>query len=399
MAQSSDGIDIPNEEFPIANHAKDDFLAMLSHEMRTPLNSIMGMLQLSLHSRSRDNIQEYLTVALESSKHLLFLLDDINEVADSCTASLQARLIFFELESTLAPTIALFTAQARNKGLKLICQLDHRLPKRLWGDAGRIRQIIFNLLASVVKQTERGLISVLVNPLVEYGPQERHGLHILIKASDDEEAEKAPKSPEQTAFNAQRNATGTRFGFSIAKYLVKTLGGKLAISPQQGKGIEIQVLLPLHARQEDERKLPAREQGKAALPSEAAKVLVVEDEPINMQTMILSLQLLGCKAIGANSAYKGLSLLRREKFDAVLMDIQMPGLDGLEATRLIRNDTSGDIDAGIPIVAITAHAMQGDKEHILKAGMDEYLAKPVYLEQLQAVLSKILKRPLELKKE
>jgi CheY-like chemotaxis protein len=123
----------------------------------------------------------------------------------------------------------------------------------------------------------------------------------------------------------------------------------------------------------------------------------VEDEPINLKTMLLSLQLLGCKVVGADSAYKGLALLRREKFDIVLMDIQMPGLDGLEATRLIRGDNSGAMDSKIPIVAITAHAMQGDKERILKAGVDEYLAKPVYLEQLRSVLSKILKRPLELK--
>jgi CheY-like chemotaxis protein len=106
--------------------------------------------------------------------------------------------------------------------------------------------------------------------------------------------------------------------------------------------------------------------------------------------------LLGCKAIGADSAYKGLALLRREKFDVVLMDIQMPGLNGLEATRLIRGDTSGAMDANIPIVAITAHAMQGDKERILKAGVDEYLAKPVYLEQLRSILIRILKHPLEL---
>ena len=213
-----------------ASNPTDNFLAMLNHEMRTPLNGIMGMLQLALHARSRDSIQEYLTVALESSKHLLILLDDVIETLDS----------------------------------------------------------------------------------------------------------------------------GTK---------------------------------PLHAKEE------------AAPHSDAAKILVVEDEPINLKTMLLSLQLLGCRAVGADSAYKGLALLRREKFDVVLMDIQMPSLDGIEATRLIRGDTSGALDSNIPIVAITAHTMHGDKERMLEAGMDEYLAKPVYLEQLRAVLSKILKRPLELKSQ
>ena len=388
------------EEAQAADHVKDDFLAMLSHEMRTPLNGIMGMLQLSLHSRSRDSIQEYLTVALESSKHLLRLLSDINEIASSETASLQAKQEAFDLESAISPTIASFASRAKSKGLEVSCRIDHRLTERLWGDAGRIRQIIFNLLTNALKQTESGTIDVLVSPLAEYDPLKRHGLHVLIKTDHVDKTEKKPESSGQADFDPMYGSGGMGSGIAAVKRLAKMLGGEVLVSFRPDKGSEVRVLLPLQTKrdQEQAQELPARGSKETAPPqSGPAKILVVEDEPINLKTMLLSLQLLGCKGIGADSAYKGLALLRREKFDVVLMDIQMPGLDGLEATRLIRGDTSGALDADIPIVAITAHAMQGDKERILKAGVDEYLAKPVYLEQLRAVLSKILKRPLELK--
>jgi CheY-like chemotaxis protein len=382
------------EEVQAADHAKDDFLAMLSHEMRTPLNGIMGMLQLALHSRSRESIQEYLAVALESSKHLLLLLGDLSEIASSDTDPFHAKMEPFDLESLISPTIAAFAVRARNKGLEVVWQIDHRLPKRLLGDAGRIRQIIFNLLANVLKQTEHGEISILVSPLAEYDSPKCRGLDILIKTDNAGKTTKSPESSGQTDFGA----AGTALGLSIAKRLASILGGQLTASLQQDKGYEVRVLLPLQAGQEPTQELPVREfREKAAPQASSFKILVVEDEPINLKTMLLSLQLLGCKGIGADSAYKALALLRREKFDVVLMDIQMPGLDGLEATRLIRGDTSGAMDSNIPIVAITAHAMQGDRERILKAGVDEYIPKPVYLEQLRVVLSKILEHPLELK--
>jgi signal transduction histidine kinase len=172
MTHSFDNIDSSathrdGEEIQTASQIKDDFLAILSHEMRTPLNGIMGMLQLALHSRNRDSIQEYLTVALESSKHLLLLLGDISEIASSDTTSLQVKLEPFDLESAITPTIASFATRAKSKGLEIVCQIDHSLPKRLLGDAGRIRQIIFNLLANAVRQTERGAINVLASPLAE----------------------------------------------------------------------------------------------------------------------------------------------------------------------------------------------------------------------------------------
>ncbi|MDR2695730.1 MAG: response regulator [Deltaproteobacteria bacterium] len=376
-----------------AGYLGDDVLAMLSHELRTPLNGIMGMLQLALHSRSRDSIQEYLTVALESSKHMILLLSDISELASGDTASPQIRQEAFDLESVIAPTIASFTTSTASKGLNIVCRIDPALPKRLLGDPGRIRQITFNLLANAVKQTDRGSIVLQVSPLPEDDPLNRRGLHIIVRTADAGKTEGPPSG--QAADGSARDGAGMGLGLSIVKHLVKILDGEISVSSRQD---EVQVLLPLHARQEAKPAAPAKEIEKETVrQSEAPKILVVEDEPINLKTMLLSLQLLGCKAVGADSAYKGLALLRKEKFDAVLMDIQMPGLDGLEATRLIRGDTSGALDSGIPIVAITAHAMQGDRERILKAGVDEYLAKPVYLEQLQSVLSAILKRPLELK--
>ncbi len=374
------------EEAQAANFIKDDFLTMLSHEMRTPLNGIMGMLQLALHARSRDSIQEYLTVALESSKHLLLLLGDISEIAGSDAGPLQIKVEPFDLESAVYPTITSFSNRTKTKGLKISCRIDPRLPHRLLGDAGRIRQILFNLLANAVKYADKGEIVISISPLAEHDRLKRHGLHILLG-----DGESIP------AFEQGRDDTEQAggLGLTIVRRLVRLLGGEVNIAVSKDKKTDVEIFLPLPVGQVSDNDLSSAESREMDLPQAgAAKVLVVEDEPINLKTMLLSLQLLGCKAIGADSAYKGLALLRREKFDIVLMDIQLPGLDGLEATRLIRNDSSGLIDSSIPIVAITAHAMPGDKERILKAGVDEYLAKPVYLEQLRGVLSKILNRPL-----
>src|SRR5215469_5549109 len=173
--------------------SKDDFLALLSHELRTPLNSIMGMLQLALHSRSRDSIQEYLTVALESSKHMLLLLGDISEIASS-EDTRQTKPESFDLESLISPVISSFSTSAGGKGLEVSCQIDPKLPKYLWGDPGHTRQILFNLLTHAVKQAYRGKISVLLNPLAEHDSLKRNGLHILVKIADTGKVEKSPES-------------------------------------------------------------------------------------------------------------------------------------------------------------------------------------------------------------
>ena len=381
-----------------AGHIENDFLVLLSHELRTPLNGIMGMLQLAMHTRSRDSIQEYLTVALESSQHLLFLLSGVSEIFSGAKGH-HAKSESFDPASVINPIISSFAAKAGSKGLALSCRIDSGLPERLVGDPGHIRQILCNLLTHAVRHAESGNISVLVERPAEDGPMQGNGLHVLIKADNAGTVQQPPQSSGKADAGVQYGDAGTGLELAIAERLAHMLNGEMTVSSPQGKFGEVQVTLPLQSRKQPaEQEKPAGRTGAAApRQAAAARILVVEDEPINLKTMLLSLQFLGCTGVGADSAYKGLAMLRKEKFDVVIMDVQMPGLDGLEATRLIRGDTSGALDAKIPIVAITAHALQGDKERILKAGVDEYIAKPVYLEQLRSVLSKILNRPLELK--
>ena len=373
---------------------RDDFLIMLSHEMRTPLNGIMGMLQLALHARNRDSIQEYLGVALESSKHLLLLLEDISDLASNDAHPIEVKAEVFKLESALESTVALFINKAKSRGITLACQFDPALPQSFVGDAGRIRQLVFNILSYVMKSVQQGEVRLFAGPLAAKDTPDRQGLRIVVNS---------PALNAQAVRDVPGAGTGPQrtagLGLTIARRLVRLLGGELVLASEQDGLDTLQVLLPLQAWLEDDKgaspPAPVLEDKAVVSP----KILVVEDEPINLKTMLLSLQLLGCKAVGADSAYKGLALLRREKFDVVLMDIQMLGLDGLEATRLIRGDTSGMVNAKVPIVAITAHALHGDKERILKAGVDEYIAKPVYLEQLRSILSKILGVSLSVKQK
>ncbi|MDR0466550.1 MAG: response regulator [Deltaproteobacteria bacterium] len=394
MPSKNDG-----EETRATGPGRDEFLTMLSHELRTPLNGIMGMLQLALHATNRNSITEYLTVALESGKQMHLLLSGISEIVGGRASDHQAKQEYFDLESLIAPAISSFTANAGAKGLSLCCRIDPKLPKHLWGNSEQIRQILCNLLASAIRHAAQGSINVEIDWLPEHDPMKRHGLFMQIKVTDDD-ADNRPASSRKTDSDVSRADAGMGLEYAIAEHLVKNLDGEITLSRPQGMFSAVQATLPLQIGPKMQQEEPAeKKEEEASHRFGAPRILVVEDDPINLKTMLLSLHLLSCTAVGANSAYKALSILRKAKFDAMIMDIQMPGMDGLEATRLIRGDTSGSLDANIPIVAITAQTLQGDRERILKAGINEYLAKPVYLEQLRNVLSKLLNRPLEFKDE
>jgi PAS domain S-box-containing protein len=380
-----------------ANQAKSEFLATMSHEIRTPLNGVMGMLQLAAGESLPPEVQGWLDTALHSSRNLLRVLSDILDLSRIEAGAMPISAEPFPVESELLPVVEAFRPEAMAKGLGLELVADPNVPERLVGDAGRIRQVLFNLVANAVKYTEAGHIRVEAYPLHRFSKPGAVALHLAVVDTGlgiaDEQLRRAFEPFSQVDGSSTRRHGGAGLGLAIVRRLVSLMGGTLSYCSEPGKGTEahLTLFLPLAEPQPE----PA-----ASIPDEPslaphiadARVLVVEDEPVNRLAVTRMLQKLGMIPAAAANGPAALELLASQHFDCVLMDIQMPEMDGVETTRRIRDAKAGAWDPHIPVLALTAHAMKGDRERFLAAGLDGYIAKPVDMEDLRQAIGNALTR-------
>ncbi|BAH75335.1 ATP-binding protein [Solidesulfovibrio magneticus] len=381
-----------------ANKAKSVFLANMSHEIRTPLNGVLGMLQLLDTTAPNDEQKEYLLGAVQSTNRLARLLSDILDISRIEAGRMDIVELEFNIQNTWDSIKELFALEARRKGLVLEFGCVKDLPLLLIGDEVRLRQILFNLVGNAVKFTEKGKIRIDASLLPLLPSSKSSAIRVLITVHDTgvgipEEYIKDIFEPfVQADGSYTRRFQGAGLGLSIVRRLVNLLGGDIAIDSTLGEGTTVYLSLPL--------KIPVAKQNLLELKANpvitpslsSLRILIAEDDTVSSLTCKRMLEKTGSSVTSVKDGKEALQLLCEKVFDLILMDIQMPVMDGVDATRAIREGRAGEDKASIPIIAMTAYAMTGDKEKFLEAGMNDYISKPVEMETLKEVIERVMEK-------
>ncbi len=378
------------EEAEHANAAKDDFLANISHEVRTPLNGVMGMLQL-IQATGLDSEQSgYVNIGLKSSSSLMRVLDDLLDFSKIEAGMLDVYDEPFGVEELVNQCVDLLKVQADEKGIVFGGYIDPSVQNFYLGDAGRLRQILFNLLGNSIKFTENGSIDINIFALSSTDP-EKDRLFFAVKDTGvgipDDRISDIFESFTQVDGSRTRKFQGVGLGLSIVKRLVTLMNGTMTIESELGKGTTVQfcVLVGNNVPEEEYNDVHTN----FVQPAKKLKLMLVEDEKVNRMMAKRILEKMGHSVVCANNGKECLNQILREPYDAILMDIQMPVMTGLEATEILRGSSEFENVSSIPIVALTAHATKRDRQAAFNSGMNGYITKPFSREDLEDVLQRV----------
>jgi two-component system, sensor histidine kinase len=378
-----------------ANRAKSAFLANMSHELRTPLNAIIGMSQLLAEDPDSAQYRHFPLAIQRAGGVLLSLISDVLDVSQIESGEMTLHAGEFSPQRMIREVTDILGAEADSKGLRLIAELAENLPERFVADGARLRQILVNLVGNAIKFTAAG--SVTIHADSAGADDGRRWLRIAVTDTGigiaDSERERIFAAFQQADVSSTRSHEGSGLGLKISHELSMRMGGRLECVSTPGVGSSFRISIPEAAAQE--ATAGAHEEPRAE-PSaggslQGAQVLVVEDNALNASLVKMMLERAGCVVHCASGGVEALALLGAQRCDVVLMDCQMPGMDGYAVTRRWREIERAETRIRLPIIALTAHAMADDRWKCLDAGMDDYLTKPIAIESLRATLRRHLR--------
>jgi CheY-like chemotaxis protein len=385
-----------------ANRAKSNFLANMSHEIRTPMNGVLGMIELASELATDPVQQNYLNLAKSSGQTLMVVINDILDISKIEANRVDIEAVEFSLVDQLQKILNPVQAMVMRKGLVFELVFSPGLPSRVMGDPTRLRQVLLNLCDNAVKFTQAGLVAVHVSG----APDSAGGFDLTVAVSDTgigiahQQQSAVFELFTQADAGTTRQFGGSGLGLTISMKLAALMGGGITLKSEPGQGstftLQIRLALVQEAPQAQNVPAPVPAQESLALPPMpmAFQVLLVEDNLVNQILCRTILKKIGHTVVLANNGQEALDLFNQQHWDVILMDMQMPVMDGLDATRAIRAlEKAGQ---HTPIVAMTANAMESDRQLCLDAGMDDYLSKPFKFGELRAILEKAVRQNLPL---
>lgn len=374
-----------------ANRAKSEFLANMSHEIRTPINGIVGMIDLTLMNELSIDQKDNLITAKSCADSLLNVINDILDFSKMEAGKLSIKKVNFDIKKQLDEITKAHSVRVNEKNLELLYTFSSSIPPYLIGDPDRLRQILNNLITNAVKFTEQGEI------VIEIRKKETSGNRIYLQFSvrdtgigiSTENMKLLFKSFSQVDGSNTRKYGGTGLGLVISKQLAEMMEGSMWVESEEGKGSTFYFSIPfdIGSKPEENPVLPTFKKDI----NRDFKILIVEDDKVNQRIISRFLQELGYKIEIANNGIEAVNSFINDKYDVIIMDVQMPGMDGVEATKRIREYEKGEKHT--PIIVMTARALYGDKEKFLSLGFDEYIPKPIQLESMLQAIERVLFTP------
>ncbi|TGC09527.1 PAS domain-containing hybrid sensor histidine kinase/response regulator [Methanolobus halotolerans] len=373
-----------------ANAAKSEFLANMSHEIRTPMNAIIGFTDLLMETEMSDVQQHYTQIVQKSGENLLELIEDVLDISKIDAGKLELEKVDFDLLNLLKDFVDTMSLRARSKGLELSYELKDDVPLLLQGDPGRLTQILTNLTGNAIKFTSEGKV------LIHISVESQNDDNVLLRFSvidtgigiPEEKIDLIFEKFTQADTSNSRRFGGTGLGLAISRQLVEIMDGNIGVISDEGVGSEFWFTVQLEKQSKAKGVEKSEKENLIQTNNNVLKILLVEDDMLNQevaQTMLINL---GFEVDAVDNGMEAIKALETEPYDLVLMDIQMPEMNGLEATKIIQSPESKVLNRDIPIIALTAYAMKNDREKFFEAGMVDYISKPISLKSLRELLDK-----------
>jgi TMAO reductase system sensor TorS len=379
----------------LASQAKSEFLANMSHEIRTPMNGVLGMLELLSRGMLGEEQRRLATTAQRSAESLLEIINDILDVSKIESGKLSVEHADMDLRSIVATVAETFSTRAREKGLDLRTTVEAAVPAVVAGDPVRVRQVLLNLVGNAVKFTDRGRVHVTLRCESD-GPE---GSCVAFEVRDtgigisEQDRSRLFQSFHQADQSTTRRYGGSGLGLAISKALVELMSGSIGVESEPGKGSTFWFRLPFRCTEAERVELAAVPPADCSGIGRGLRILVVEDNPVNLEIAQAFLEAMGAQVKTATDGDEAVEAVDREAFDVVFMDCMMPRTDGYQATEAIRRGEVDSLRTRMPIIALTAAATTDERERCFAAGMDDFVPKPMRPQDLAAALHRWCPRP------